>query len=147
MFMESKEEMIKSSDKKKDRKDFSLRSLFNVIRYSLSGFINFYRYERSAVLHLITAIVIIITGLFLKITMIEWLFIIFILLVMLAVELLNTAIETICDLVSPGYNKLVKIAKDSASAATFSISIALVIAICIIYVPKIIRFLGLKKNL
>ncbi len=142
MFMESKEEMIKSSDKKKDRKDFSLRSLFNVIRYSLSGFINFYRYERSAVLHLITAIVIIITGLFLKITMIEWLFIIFILLVMLAVELLNTAIETICDLVSPGYNKLVKIAKDSASAATFSISIALVIAICIIYVPKIIRFLG-----
>ena len=142
MFMESKEEMIKSSEKKKDRKDFSLRSLFNVIRYSLSGFINFYRYERSAVLHLITAIVIIITGLFLKITMIEWLFIIFILLVMLAVELLNTAIETICDLVSPGYNKLVKIAKDSASAATFSISIALVIAICIIYVPKIIRFLG-----
>ena len=68
---------------------------------------------------------------------------IFILLTMLAIELLNTAIEAVCDLVSPGYNKLVKVAKDTASAATFSISLALVVAIVIIYVPKIATILGL----
>ena len=76
-------------------------------------------------------------------TAVEWLFMIFILLTMLAIELLNTAIEAICDLVSPGYNKLVKVAKDTASAATFSISIALCIAIVIIYVPKFMTMLGL----
>ena len=76
-------------------------------------------------------------------TAIEWLFMIFILLTMLAIELLNTAIEAVCDLVSPGYNKLVKVAKDTASAATCSISIALVIAILIIYVPKIAALLGM----
>ena len=109
----------------------------------MEGYINFYRYERSAILHLIVAVVIILGSLSMDLTPVEWLLIIFILLVMLAIELLNTAIEAVCDLVSPSYNKLVKVAKDSASAATFSISIALVIAMCIIYVPKIMTLLGM----
>lgn len=36
----------------------------------------------------------------------------------LVIELVNTAIERICDLVSPNYNLLVKQAKDLGSAAT-----------------------------
>ena len=35
----------------------------------------------------------------------------------MALELLNTAIENICNLVSPDFNPLVKKAKDAASAA------------------------------
>lgn len=124
------------------KKDFSLTSFLNVMKYSTEGFIHFYRYERSAILHLIVAVVIILGSLSLDMKAVEWLFMIFILLTMLAIELLNTAIEAICDLVSPEYNKLVKIAKDSASAATCSISIALVIALAIIYIPKFVNLLG-----
>ena len=40
-----------------------------------------------------------------------------VLLMMLIVELLNVAIEAICDLVSPERNPMVKIAKDCGSAA------------------------------
>ena len=125
------------------KKSFTIGSFLNVIKYSMQGYAHFYRYERSAILHLIVAIVIILGSLTLHMTAVEWLFMIFILLTMLAIELLNTAIEAICDLVSPGYNKLVKVAKDTASAATFSISIALCIAIVIIYVPKFAAMLGL----
>ena len=128
---------------KKKKRDFKLTSLINVIKYSFQGYAHFYKYERSAILHLIVAIVIILGSLTLNMTAIEWLFMIFILLTMLAIELINTSIEAICDLVSPEYNKLIKVAKDTASAATCSISIALVIAIFIIYVPKIISILGL----
>ena len=38
-------------------------------------------------------------------------------LTVMALELLNTAIENICNLVSPDFNPLVKKAKDAASAA------------------------------
>lgn len=124
------------------KRNFSLTSLLNVVKYSIEGYIHFYKYERSAILHLIVAIMVIIGSIPFKLSSIEWLFMIFILLTMLAIELLNTAIEAVCDLVSPEYNKLVKVAKDSASAATFSISVALVIAILILYVPKVISFLG-----
>lgn len=125
------------------KKDFKFSSLLKVVKYSLQGFDHFYKYERSAILHLVVAVVIILGSLSLDMTAVEWLFMIFILLTMLAIELLNTAIEAICDLVSPEYNKLVKVAKDSASAATFSISVALIIATVIIYVPKVITMLGL----
>lgn len=37
----------------------------------------------------------------------------------MAVELLNTAVEEVCDLVSPDYNRHVQYAKDMASAAIF----------------------------
>lgn len=38
-------------------------------------------------------------------------------LVVMAVELLNMAIEQVCNLVSPDFNPLVKVAKDAGSAA------------------------------
>lgn len=141
--MESKDKVVVNKDYNHPQRDFSIKAIFNVCKYSMEGYINFYRYERSAILHLIVAVVIILGSLSMNLTPVEWLLIIFILLVMLAIELLNTAIEAVCDLVSPSYNKLVKVAKDSASAATFSISIALVIAMCIIYVPKIMTLLGM----
>lgn len=146
--MESKDNMIKNKVNAKEnftsrKKSFTLTSFLNVIKYSMQGYAHFYKYERSAILHLIVAVMIILGSLTLNMTAVEWLFMIFILLTMLAIELLNTAIEAICDLVSPEYNKLVKVAKDTASAATFSISIALVIAAIIIYVPKFMVMLGL----
>ena len=125
------------------KKSFKLSSLTNILKYSFQGYAHFYKYERSAILHLIVAVIIILGSLTLNMTAVEWLFMIFILLTMLAIELLNTSIEAICDLVSPSYNKLVKVAKDTASAATCSISFALIIAILIIYVPKIVALLGI----
>ena len=149
MVMESKgkkndEYYIKNSEKLSKRtRDFSIKALWNVCKYSFEGYIHFYKYERSAILHLLVAIAIIAGSFSLDMKAVEWLFMIFILLVMMAIELLNTAIEAICDMVSPGYNRYVKIAKDTASAATFSISLALVAALLIIYVPKIMNLLGI----
>ncbi len=148
MHMESEDKNFKnkvSEDNKfiVKKKSFKLSSLMNILKYSFQGYVHFYKYERSAIIHLVVAIIIILGSFTLNMTAVEWLFMIFILLTMLAIELLNTAIEAVCDLVSPGYNKLVKVAKDTASAATCSISLALVIAILIIYVPKIAALLGL----
>jgi len=147
MHMESQDNKIenKISDNKfvSKKKSFRISSLINILKYSFQGYVHFYKYERSAIIHLVVGIIIILGSLTLNMTAVEWLFMIFILLTMLAIELLNTAIEAVCDLVSPGYNKLVKVAKDTASAATCSISIALIIAILIIYVPKIAALLGL----
>lgn len=122
------------------KKQFGIKVLFNIIKYSMQGFFHFYKYERSAILHLVVGIAIIVGSIPFKLRAVEWLFMIFILLTMLAIELLNTAIEAVCDLVSPEYNPLVKVAKDCGSAATFSISIGLVIAIIILYVPKVLSF-------
>lgn len=43
---------------------------------------------------------------------------------LMSVELLNTAVEKIADLVSPDFHPLVKLAKDMGSAAVFMIIVA-----------------------
>lgn len=142
MNMESKE---KNNKKKKNKKRaFTIKSLIEVSGYSIAGLKHFYRYERSAIIHLIAAVLLICGSLSLNLTPIEWLFVIFILCTILSVELLNTAIEAVCDLVSPEYNPLVKIAKDCASAATFALSFALCCTFVVIYVPKILRLFGIS---
>lgn len=119
-----------------NRKDLGVKSLFKILGHSFDGLVYFFRYERSALVYLVAAAFSIGAGIILQMSLMEWIVIMFVLLSMLASELLNTAIEAVCDLVSPEYNPLVKIAKDSGSAATGVLSILWVVVILVIYAPK-----------
>jgi diacylglycerol kinase (ATP) len=57
----------------------------------------------------------------------------------LAVEAVNTAIESVCDLVSPGYHPLVKRAKDLSAAAVLISAIAAVGIAIALFVPRLLR--------
>ena len=124
------------------RKDFSLRSLFKIIGYSMDGLKYFFRYERSAILYLIYVILLVGCGIILQMSFMEWVVIAFILLTILAMELINTAIEAICDMVSPEKNPYVKIAKDCGSAATGVLTLLGWVVTTIIYLPKIIKIIA-----
>lgn len=128
--------------KRRTWKDFSFHSLMNVCKNSWSGLYHFYKYERSAVLHLVAAVLMLLSAWLLNMTPMEWLLIILLLFTTLSVELLNTAIEAVCDLVSPEYNEYVKIAKDAGSAATGVLSLVGIVFILVIYIPKFIQLIG-----
>ena len=57
----------------------------------------------------------------------------------LAVEAVNTAIEAVCDLVSPGYHPLVKRAKDLSAAAVLLSALAAVGVALALFVPRLLR--------
>lgn len=137
MVMESKDK--KKSCKKAGRKDLSFKSMCSILTNTINGLRNFFRYERSALVYLIASAFTIGAGIILQMSMMEWIMIFFVLLTMLASELLNTAIEAVCDLVSPEYNPFVKIAKDSGSAATGVLSLLWAIMILLIYAPKVVE--------
>ena len=131
----------KMNIKKTNRLDFSFKGLFSIVINSVNGLKNFFKYERSALVYLVASVFTVGAGIILQMSMMEWVMIFFVLLTMLASELLNTAIEAICDLVSPEYNPFVKIAKDSGSAATGVLTILWVIVILAIYAPKVIEII------
>ena len=56
----------------------------------------------------------------------------------LSLELVNTAIEAVVDLVTEEYHPLAKVAKDTAAAAIFVIAVVAAIVGVIIFLPKII---------
>ena len=68
-------------------------------------------------IHFITAIVVLLTVLFLKVSPLEFALLALSILSVLCAEMFNTSVEAVVDLVSPDYHPLAKIAKDTAAGA------------------------------
>ena len=120
------------------KRNLTPTSVFQTIKNSLNGIKCYAKDGKSILLYVFGVILEIIMGFVYKINGLEWILIICILGIILAVELINTAIEAVCDAVTKKYNPLIKIAKDCGSAATFVIFVVAIILNIIIFLPKII---------
>ena len=125
-----------------ERKKFSLRRFFVSFKYSFDGLKYAYLNEQSMLLHLICTIIIVIFGIIFKISLIEWIISITLLTCIMCIELLNTSIEATVDLVTKEKRQLAKIAKDNSSAAAGIISIFSLVVFLLIFIPKIIEYIG-----
>jgi diacylglycerol kinase len=56
----------------------------------------------------------------------------------LVVESINTALEAVCDLVSPGHHVLVKRAKDISAAAVLIAAVAAVAVALLLFGPRLV---------
>jgi diacylglycerol kinase (ATP) len=92
--------------------------------------------------HLVAALVAVILGFILKLTVYEWLWIILSCAIVLVTELLNTSLEILTDLVSPEYNKLAGHVKDVAAGAVVIAAIFALITGIIIFLPKLILLIN-----
>ena len=73
----------------------------------------------------------------------EWLAVIICIGVVLGFEVANTAIESVVDLASPGYDERAKRAKDCAAGAVLVASIAALAVGIMLYAPRILALFGL----
>jgi undecaprenol kinase/diacylglycerol kinase (ATP) len=89
-------------------------------------------------IHLIALLMAIILGGVLKINQIEWLIIIGCAMLVLSMELLNTAIEKICDLITKDIHPVIKVIKDIAAASVLIAAIGSFLSGLIIFLPKIL---------
>ncbi len=135
------EKFKKKQFKREEIKKRGLKRFFNSFSYSFAGLVYAYKYEQSVFIHFVLSVAAVILGLALEINATEWLLICISMGVVLVVELLNTAIEAVVDLVTLDINPLAKIAKDTGSAATFVMGLIAAIIGGIIFIPKILLLL------
>ena len=128
-----------NSKKQEKHKKMSFKRFLNSVKYSIEGLNHAYRKEQSLWLHASGVILAVILGIVLKINFYEWAVIIVAFVVVLAIELLNTAIEAVVDLVTKEIHPLAKIAKDCGSAAAFVSGVASAVICLVIFLPKIIE--------
>jgi len=121
------------------KRNLTPRSVFQTIKNSLNGIRCYAKDGKSILLYILGAILEVIMGFVYKINGLEWILIIFMLGFILAIELINTAIEATCDAISQEYNPFIKIAKDCGSGATFIICIVAILLNIIIFLPKIVE--------
>ena len=94
--------------------------------------------QRNFKIHIIVALLALIMSAAFKLATTEFAIVVICIFLVFAFELVNTAIESIVDLVSPDWNLLAKHAKDCAAGAVLLVSFMSVIVALVIFLPKVI---------
>lgn len=93
-------------------------------------------------IHCTAMVLVIAAGIILKLSVTEWCICLVLFGMILALELVNTAIEAVVDLVTEEYRPLAKLAKDTAAGAVLIASIMAAGAGTLIFLPKVLRLVG-----
>lgn len=122
---------------KKGSEKFSLKKRSKSALYALNGLKILFLEEHNSRIHIAIVIVVVTAGFLLKISNTEWLVICILIALVFSLEIINSAIENICDYISPQWNEVIKKVKDLAAAAVFVSSVISVICGAIIFLPKL----------
>ncbi|MCF8369310.1 MAG: diacylglycerol kinase family protein [Bacteroidales bacterium] len=115
---------------------FSLKKRMESFKYAFNGIILLSR-EHNAWIHFVAALLVIILGFIFNISFFEWMVILICIGLVLSLELMNTAIENLTNLVSPGINPKAGRIKDIAAGAVLISAIISAIIGVMIFLPKI----------
>lgn len=99
-------------------------SLLDSFRYAFEGLAYVVRAERNARVHLAVSLVVVVVSAWLRLSRVEWVFIIMAIALVFAGEMLNTVVELVIDIVAPHQDSLAKHAKDVAAGAILIAAIA-----------------------
>jgi diacylglycerol kinase len=109
--------------------------------HAFMGLQNFFWRERNGKIQLFIGCTMVAAAFAFKISSMEWVMILLCIGLVLSLEMINSAIEKLCDLVHKDFHPVIKIVKDVSAAAVLWASIISTAIGCIIFIPKIIALL------
>lgn len=116
---------------------FTFRKRLQSFRYAFNGIRLLFRLEHNSWIHAFITLCVILAGVFLGLSPLEWAAIIIVIGLVLAAEAFNSAIEALADHVCTDYNEDIKRVKDLAAGAVLLTAIAAAIVGLIIFVSKL----------
>ena len=117
--------------------------LYKSFGYAFQGIFNTIRTERNIKIHCAAAILVTIFGIWLQISKTEWMICFILFGLILALELVNTAVEATVDLFTEELKPLAKKAKDAAAGAVLIVAIFAAVIGILIFIPKLLDVAGL----
>ncbi len=116
-----------------------MKKLMDSFKYAFQGIQYSFHTQRNIRIHFFIAIIVLIMGTYFRLSDIEWALILLTISVVVAGEMVNTAIEKTIDLVTEEYKILAKTAKDVAAGAVLISSIMSLIIGVLIFYEKIFK--------
>lgn len=111
--------------------------LYKSFGYAFEGIFTGIRKERNMKIHCFVMICVIVSGCLFRISTLEWCICFILFGLILSLELVNTAVEAVVDLVTEEKKPLAKIAKDTAAGAVLVAAIMAAAAGLVIFIPKV----------
>jgi len=113
-------------------------NFFQSLKYAFEGIVYCFVYTRNFRIQIFCGLLALISGIYFDLNPFEWLLILATIISVLVLELLNTANESIVNLiVDKKFRKLAKIAKDCSAAAVLLTSLNAIFVAVYIFLPKI----------
>ena len=125
-------------DSQDNKRKWKNRDFISSLEFAITGIFTAIKEERNMRKHALSALVAILAGLVFRISATEWLFLLMAVFLVIALEIVNSAIENVVDLASNyHFSMLAKNAKDMAAGAVLVVSCYALITGMIIFIPKI----------
>lgn len=122
----------------KSPKKWKNRDLIASLEFALTGIGTAFVEERNMKKHALSAVLAVVAGAIFRISAVEWLFLLLSIFLVIAFEIINSAVENVVDLASDyHFSMLAKNAKDMAAGAVLVISLYALLTGAIIFLPKI----------
>jgi len=106
--------------------------------YAWQGLRAFWKTEPHARVHAAATVIALAAGYLFQLNKSEWQWLLMAIFLVWITEILNTALEKLADVVSPGYAVAIKQVKDLAAAAVLLTAVFAVVIALIIFLPKVI---------
>jgi diacylglycerol kinase len=116
---------------------YKQQTIFSAFRHAFNGLWYFFLHERNGKVQCVAAIGAIGCGWLLAISAAQWICILLCIGAVLSLEMMNSALEKLCDVVQEDYHPAIKIVKDVAAGAVLWASVVSIVIACFIYLPKI----------
>ena len=125
-------------DSQDNKRKWKNRDLISSLEFALTGILTAFKEERNMRKHAVTALVVILAGFVFQVSRIEWLFLRVSIFLVVAFEIINSAIENVVDLASHyHFSMLAKKAKDMAAGAVLVVSLLAAVIGALIFIPRI----------
>ena len=121
-----------------------MRRLIRSFGYAFSGIGHGLKTQANLRIQVAFASGVIVAGLWLQISAIEWAILVATIMIVLSAELFNTAIEALVDRVGSEPHPLSKIAKDAGAGAVLIGAIGAVIVGLLIFGPRLLALIGAR---
>lgn len=123
-------------------KNQSKHTLSDSFQYAFRGILTGICRERNMRIHCLAVLCVTLAGTLLHITLVEWCFCLMSFALVISMELVNTAVESVVDLVTEEKRELAAIAKDTAAGAVLFSAVISAVTGCIIFVPYLLELFG-----
>ena len=119
-----------------------MKTFFISVGFALEGIKQFVFRNRNAKIQIVMAVAVITLGLAVSLSSFQWMLVLFCIGLVISLEMINSAIERYCDLITTDFHSGIKIIKDVAAGAVLVASFTSLIIGLIIYIPALVNFLN-----
>ena len=118
-----------------------MKAFFKRVGFALQGWRSFFSRETNGQIQGVVAVLVVVAGFILKISQYEWLIVLGCIALIVALEMVNTAIEKLCDHLHPDRHEAIGYIKDVAAGAVLWASVIAAVIGGIIFIPRLWAFI------